>query len=67
MTQTPLSQDTAATKQVAAGLREAGPLNPSNDRLTPFTDARLGLTAGAFLRSGSSAPCTDAGHRHWQR
>ena len=50
MTQTPLSQETAATKEVAAGLCEAGPLS---DRLPPYLTQRLGLTAGAFLRSGS--------------
>ena len=61
MTQTPLSQDTAAPNEVAAGLREAGPLNRRPTRL-PFHPMqlhpmqRLGLTAGAFLYSGSSAP-----------
>jgi hypothetical protein len=39
MTQTPLSQDTAATKEVAAGLREAGPLKRRPDRLSPSPDA----------------------------
>lgn len=37
MTQTPLSQDLAATKEVAAGLREAGPLirRPTRLLLSP--------------------------------
>jgi hypothetical protein len=39
MTQTPLSQDTAATKEVAAGLREAGPLIRSSVRLPLLPDA----------------------------
>ena len=56
MTQTPLSQDTAATKEVAAGLREAGPLNRRPVRLPHHPMQRLGLTAGAFLHSGSAAP-----------
>ena len=61
MTQTPLSQDPAATKEVAAGLCEAGPLKvPSPDRpvdrLQTHLTQRLGLTAGAFLRRGSTPP-----------
>ena len=42
MTQTPLSQDTAPTKEVAAGLREAGPLIRRTVRLplSPDTTPR---------------------------
>jgi hypothetical protein len=39
MTQTPLSQDTAATKEVAADLREAGPLIRRPARLPLLPDA----------------------------
>jgi hypothetical protein len=39
MTQTPLSQDTAATREVAAGLREAGPLIRRSARLPLLPDA----------------------------
>ena len=61
MTQTPLSQDPAATKEVAAGLCEAGPLkvhsaNHTVDRLQTHLTQRLGFTAGAFSRSGSTPP-----------
>jgi hypothetical protein len=56
MTQTPLSQDTAAPNEVAAGLREAGPLNRRPTRLPLHPMQRLGLTAGAFLYSASPAP-----------
>ena len=56
MTHTPLSQDPAATKEVAAGLREAGPLDVQICRLHSYPTQRLGLTAGAFLRSGSTSP-----------
>jgi hypothetical protein len=39
MTQMPLSQDTAATKEVAAGLREAGPLIRRTVRLPLLPDS----------------------------
>jgi hypothetical protein len=39
MTQTPLSQETAATKEVAAGLRQAGPLIHRTARLPLLPDA----------------------------
>lgn len=51
MTQTPLSQDTAVTKEVAAGLREAGPLNrrlPLSPDATPRPHGR-GVFASGVL------------------
>jgi hypothetical protein len=53
MTQTPLSQEAAATKPVAAGLHKAGPQPQTFGlNLVYHPSQRLGLTAGAFLRAG---------------
>jgi uncharacterized protein len=63
MTHTPLSQDPAATRQVAADLREAGPLI-ARAGLSPDSTPRP-HGRGVFA-SGSSAPRHHAGIRNRQ-